>query len=107
MQLWLELVIGLAHGLQVGAFAQGFCLDHVVHHRVHAEDGRETLELVQQAVGARQIAGIEQGTDLWQIILQGLLQGFEQGQHALHVTHIFHGAVNAQTGVDGMGHGVQ
>ena len=100
-----EALVGVAHGLQVGLFAQAFDQHDLVDQIGHAEHRCKTLELVQQAVGAGQVTGVQSGLDLRQIALQGLLQGAQQSHDPLHVAHVFHGAVDAQAGRGGGGHG--
>ena len=77
-------------------FAHVFNLHHVLDQTVHTKHRRETLELVQDAVGTIHIAFVDQVLQLWQVIAQCLMQGFEQRQDALGVPNEFHGPVNGQ-----------
>ena len=63
---------------------------------VHAKHRGEALELMQDAVGAVNIALFEQRLQAGQIIAEGLLKGFEQRQDALGVPDEFHGPFDGQ-----------
>jgi hypothetical protein len=95
-ELWGQLVISSAHLAGFCVLAQAFDQDHPLDQAVHAKNGCEALELMQDAVGGEHITFVQQLLQPGQIIAQGLLQGLEQGQHTIGVTNEFHGPRNGQ-----------